>query len=117
MLTFDLTHPRSRDARVALRALSTQRLAISVGGGIVALLTVHYTVLGAVLIAGLVLWDVVHVLAVKRDPFLSQPPNKRLEPSPPCVEEAVGLSAQQHSLGLRLGAPARVGRRGSGAAR
>ena len=44
-------------------------------------------------------------------------PNKRLEPSPPYVEEAVRLIAQQQSHGLSLGAPGRVGRRGSGALR
>lgn len=81
MLTFDLAHPRSRDARVTLRALSTKRLVISVLGGVVVLLAVKLTVLAAVLIAGIVLWDVVHVLEVKRDPFLWQPPNKRLEPT------------------------------------
>jgi len=45
------------------------------------------------------------------------PANKRQEPSPPHVEEDVGLIAQQHSLALSLGAPGRVGRRGSDAIR
>lgn len=47
----------------------------------------------------------------------SSPANKRLEPSPPLFEEDVGLIAPQHSLGLSLGAPGRVGRRGSRAIR
>ena len=79
MLTFDLAKPRARDARVTLRGFVRNRIVLGLAGAALGVVTMQMNLWAGLFVVGVGTWEVAHALVVRAQPYLGQPPNKRLK--------------------------------------